>query len=199
MLNVNPVAQTGESGTTPQGNLAGFGTAHMSGKGFTYTCLEYGYMMFLVTTRADLTYQEGLEKMWGKSSRFEIMTPELESIGEQEIYNWELYYTDEANDLDGTNNGAVFGYTPRYEEYRYQKSQITGRFRSNATSTFDPWILSEEFGSLPTLSSSFLEENAPMSRIKATAGDPDYIFDSYFDCYVARKMKKFGIPGGLNF
>ena len=78
MLNVNPVAQTGETNTTPQGNLAGFGTASMSGKGFTYSCLEYGYMMFLVTTRADLTYQEGLEKMWGKSTRFQLMTPEPE-------------------------------------------------------------------------------------------------------------------------
>ena len=103
MLNVNPVAQTGETGTTPQGNLAGFGTASMSGKGFQASFVEFGYLQFFVVTRADLTYQEGIERMWTQSTRFDFFTPELESIGEQETYTYELFYTDETSGIDGRN------------------------------------------------------------------------------------------------
>jgi hypothetical protein len=171
----------------------------MSGKGFQASFVEFGYLQFFVVTRADLTYQEGIERMWTQSTRFDFFTPELESIGEQETYTYELFYTDETSGIDGTTNQTIFGYNPRYEQYRMQKSQITGRFRSNATATFDPWHLSRVFGSAPSLNSTFMEETAPMTRIKATSGDPDYLLDSYFDLVATRPMKMYGVPFRLSF
>ena len=201
-LATTPIAQTSASGqsgsSTPLGNLAGIGTAGDNGFGYSQSFVEHGYVMYFICARADLTYQEGIDRMWTKQTRYDLFMPELQGLGEQEIYNRELFYTDEASGVDGTNNSAVFGYIPRYDEYRFKNSKILGRFRSNATATFDPWHLSQEFGTLPTLNQTFLEENAPMSRIKATSGDPDYIFDSYIAQKCARPLTLYGVPGMID-
>ena len=194
-LNTTPIAQQSEAGTTPQGHLAGIGVAGGNDFGFSQSFVEHGYIMLFVCARADLTYQEGIERMWGKRTRYDMYTPELANIGEQEIYNYELFYTDESSGLTGTNNAGTFGYTPRYEEYRFKQSKIMGQFRSSAITTFDPWHLSQEFSSLPSLNQTFIEENAPMNRIKATSTDPDYIIDTFVQLKSARPMPLFGVPG----
>jgi len=192
MVNINPVAQTAPPTSeedSPQGNLAAFGTCSLHGHGFTKSFTEHGYIIGLVSTRADLNYQQGLNRLWSRSIRWDFYWPALSHIGEQAVLNLEIYAQGTSADTD------VFGYQERYAEYRYKPGLITGLFRSDATSTLDAWHLAQDFGSLPTLNSTFIVENAPMTRIKAVTDQPDFIFDSFFELTCARPMPLYGVPG----
>lgn len=190
MVNINPVAQTSPtSGTNALGDLAAFGTAHIHNHGFTKSFTEHGYIIGLISARADLSYQQGLNKLWSRQIRWDFYWPALAHIGEQAVLNREIYAQGTAADTD------VFGYQERFAEYRYKPSIISGLFRSTATLTIDAWHLAQNFGVLPTLNSTFIVENPPMSRVKATAADPDFIMDTYFDLKCARPMPVFGVPG----
>lgn len=191
-VNINPVAQTGETSTTAQGNLAGFGTVSGNGHGFRKSFTEHCVLIGLVNVRADLTYQQGLQRMFSRRTRYDFYWPALSHIGEQSILNQEIYFQGTASTGDDFD---VFGYQERYAEYRYKPSQITGLFRSGATGTLDPWHLSEEFGSLPALNSSFITEAPPVDRVIADSDEPHFIFDSYFDLKCARPMPVYSVPG----
>lgn len=192
---VNPVVQNAPkpaSGTTtPQGNLAGVGTIHAS-HGFTKSFVEHCYIIGLINVRADLTYQQGLDRMWSRQTKYDFYWPSLANIGEQAVLQKEIYCTGIPGDQD---DDKVFGYIPRYDEYRYNRSMITGKFRSTASGTLEIWHLSQEFGSAPTLDQTFIEENPPVSRIVAVDTEPQFIFDSYFSETWVRPMPVFGVPG----
>jgi len=189
-LNISPVAQTSSTdATTPQGNLAAVGTVGFNGHGFTKSFTEHGYIIGLACVRADLTYQQGLNRMWSREGRFDFYWPSLAHIGEQAVLNKEIYFQGSAADDD------VFGYQERFAEYRYKPSQITGAFRSNAAAPLDTWHLSQDFASLPVLGKTFIEENPPVDRVVAVPSEPDFIFDSYFSLQCARPMPVYSVPG----
>src|SRR4029453_11769813 len=124
-VGIHPVAQTSATGLTggsaPLGNLSAFGQALHSGHAFTYSATEHGYIIGLVNVRADLTYQQGLRKMWSRSTRYDFYYPVFAYLGEQAVLNQEIYITG----VTATDT-AVFGYQERWAEYRYLPSQITG-------------------------------------------------------------------------
>ena len=189
-ITINPVAQTAPTdATSPQGNLAGFGTVSATGHGFTKSFTEHGYIIGIVSARADLNYQSSLNRLWSRSIRWDFYWPALSHIGEQAVLNKEIYAQGTAAD------DLVFGYQERYAEYRYKPSLITGLFRSNATGTLDSWHLAQDFASLPTLNATFINETPPMSRIKAVVTQPDFIFDSFIQLHCARPMPLYGVPG----
>lgn len=188
-ININPVAQTGEAGTTPQGNLAGYGTLNMNGHGFTKSFTEHCYLIGLVCVRADLNYQQGMNRLWSRETRWDFYWPALAHIGEQAVLNKEIYADGSAND------DLVFGYQERYAEYRYKPSMITSAMRSAAAASLDTWHLAQDFGSLPVLGATFIEENPPVDRVTAVASEPDVIFDAYMDLTCARPMPMYGVPG----
>lgn len=186
---VSPIAQTSETNTTAQGNLAAMGTASIDGHGFTKSFTEHCLLLGLVSVRADLTYQQGLERMFWRSTRYDFFWPALAHIGEQSVLNGEIYY-------QGTSaDDSVFGYQERYAEYRYKQSKITGQFRSSHASSLDFWHMSQEFGSLPSLNSTFIVEDPPVDRAIAVPAEPHFLFDSYFKLTCARPMPLFGVPG----
>lgn len=189
-INISPVPQTSSTdATTPQGNLAGFGTVGFSNHGFTKSFTEHGHIIGLVSIRADLTYQQGLNRMWSRQDRYDFYWPALAHLGEQPVLNKEIYAQGTSVDND------VFGYQERYAEYRYKPSMITGAFRSNAAASLDTWHLSQDFQSLPTLNQTFIEENPPIDRVVATPDEPDMILDLYFDLKCARPMPIYSVPG----
>ena len=188
-VNITSVPQTSESNTTDQGNLAGFGTAGFSGHGFTKSFTEHCLIIGLVSVRADLNYQQGLNRMFSRRTRFDFYWPALSHIGEQEILNKEIFMDGSAND------DLVFGYQERFAEYRYKPSQITGQFRSNFAQTLDIWHLAQEFSTLPTLGDTFIKETPPIDRIIATPTEPHFLFDSYISLKCARPMPLYGVPG----
>ncbi len=189
---VSPVAQTSVTAGTPQGNLAAVGTVNMQGHGFSKSFTEHGVLLGLVSVRADLTYQEGLERMWSRSTRYDFYWPSLSHIGEQSVFNREIYMNGTSQDDD------VFGYQERYAEYRYKPSKITGQFRSGHAQTLDMWHLSQEFGGLPTLGDTFIQENPPVDRVIAVPAEPHFLFDSFFKLTCARPMPMYGVPGMID-
>jgi len=188
-MNVTPVPQTGETATTPQGNLAGYGVTSGSA-GFSHSFVEHGILICLISARADLNYQQGLNKMWSRQTRFDYYWPALSHLGEQAVLGQEIYF-----DTAGTGNSTVFGYQERYAEYRYKPGQITGTFRSTAATPIDQWHLAQEFGSRPTLNQAFIEENPPMTRIKAVTSEPDFLLNGYFNYNCTRPMPVYSVPG----
>jgi hypothetical protein len=188
-INVTSVPQTSESGTTPQGTLAAFGTATVNGGGFTKSFTEHCIVMGIASVRADLTYQQGLNRMFSRSTRYDFYFPALAHIGEQSVLNKEIYMQNTAADDD------VFGYQERWAEYRYKPSLITGKLRSNDAASLDAWHLSQEFGSLPALNQTFIEETPPMDRVVAVTTEPDFLMDCYFNLQCARPMPLYSVPG----
>ena len=195
-ITVNPVAQTSATGltggSTPAGNLAAIGTGLAQGHGFTQAFTEHGVLLGLVSVRADLTYQQGLRRMWSRSTRYDFYFPAFAMLGEQAILNKEIYVRGDAND------DLAFGYQERWAEYRYNPSLITGLFRSTSAGTIDPWHLAQKFTSLPTLNSTFIEDTPPVSRIVAVGAAADgqqFIFDSFFNIRAVRPMPLYSVPG----
>lgn len=196
-INSTPVASTTNnlSGTNPGdklGELGAYTTAGFSGHGFTKSFVEHGFIIGLVSVRADLTYQQGIPRHFLKQTRYDTYYPSLAHLGEQSITNAEIYYQNTADD------DLVFGYQERYAEYRYHPSRISGAFRSTAATPLDSWHLSQEFTSLPTLGNTFIQETPPMSRVQQVSTEPDFIFDSYTSLKCARPMPVWGVPGMID-
>ena len=196
-VTIQPIAQTsGSAGaggytSTPQGNLAAFGTALAHGHGFTQSFTEHGYVIGLISVRADLNYQQGLNRMWSRSTRYDFYWPVFQALGEQAVLNKEIYCTGTATDED------VFGYQERWAEYRYKPSLITGQLRSTFAQPLDVWHLAQDFGSLPTLNSTFIEDNPPVDRIVATTEQTgqQFVLDVLFSNKVARPLPMYSVPG----
>lgn len=194
-IQISQIPQSSASGTyaeTPQGNLAAYGTATAHGIGFTKSFTEHCILLGLVNVRADLTYQQGVNRMWSRKTRFDFYWPALAHLGEQAVLNRELY-------AQGTSDDDLtFGYNERFSEYRYKPSVITGALRSTAANPLDVWHLSQEFATLPTLSSQFIEDNPPIDRVVAVPGEPHFIYDSFIKLTCARPMPVFGVPGYID-
>ena len=201
-IGVQQVAQTSNDATNGSvGQLGGYGTAFGSSNGFVKSFTEHGFILGVWSARADLTYSQGLEKKWTRSTRYDFMHPILQNIGDQAVYTKELYCSDPATDTGSTgttDNERVFGYQERYADYKYINSKVTGLFRPNATASLEAWHLSEEFSggaSLPTLDQTFIESNTPVDRAIVTASEPHLIVDMYNNCQAARPMHIYSIPG----
>lgn len=191
MINVNPIAQTSATdNTSPQGNLSAYGVTASNFHGFTKSFVEHGYIIGFVCARADLTYQQGINKMWLRSTVYDLYWPTFAHLGEQAIELREIYA--QGTEADTT----VFGYQERYAEYRYKPSQITGKFRSSVTGgNLDVWHLSQFFNNAPTLNEEFIVENPPIERIIAVPSEPEFLLDIGFRYTTVRPMPMFGTPG----
>ncbi|QCQ84685.1 major capsid protein [Blackfly microvirus SF02] len=193
-LNVNPIAQTSNTATqpTPQGNLAAMGTFSNSRTGFTQSFTEHCLILGFVSVRADLNYQQGLNRMWSRNTRFDFYWPALSHLGEQTILNKEIYAQGNSTD------DLAFGYQERNAEYRYKPSIITGRMRSNSTLPLDTWHLAQNFSALPALNNTFIVENPPVPRVLAVLTEPQILYDGHFKLTCARPMPIYGVPGNID-
>ena len=191
MVNVNPIAQTSATdNTSPQGNLSAYGVTAAKFHGFTKSFVEHGYVIGFVCARADLTYQQGINKMWLRSTVYDFYWPTFAHLGEQAIELREIYAQ------GGKDDTIVFGYQERYAEYRYKPSQITGKFRSSVVDgSLDIWHLSQFFQNAPTLNEEFITEKPPIERIVAVTDEPQFLLDIGFRYTTVRPMPMFGTPG----
>lgn len=194
---VTPIAQTSMTtgAGTPQANLAAIGVLNEHGSQISKSFVEHGYLIILGSIRADLTYQNGLNRMWSRSTRFDFYWPALAHLGEQTVLNKEIYTQGIAADND------VFGYQERWAEYRYDPNLITGALRSTYSSgggTADPldmWHLAQEFTALPVLGKTFIEYNTPVDRVVAVTNEPQFVVDCFFKARYARVMPLYSTPG----
>ncbi len=191
-INVNPVATTTNSTGFKIGDLSGFVTASGQGMGFLKSFTEHCLILGIVNVRADLTYQQGIPRMFSRSTRFDFFWPALAHLGEQSVLNKEIFYNNDAND------DLVFGFQERYAEYRYKPSITTGHMRSTSDVSIDQWHLGIEFSTLPLLNATFIEDNPPFDRVIAVPSQPEFFGDFYFDFKCARPMPTFGVPGMID-
>ncbi len=196
-VNISPTPQQSAQGTPVEGDhlgkLAGIGT--VSGThSFSKSFVEHGVLIGICNVRADLTYSQGIDRMWRKSTRFDFFYPVLSGIGEQSVLNGEIWNDGSANDA------LIFGYQERYGEYRFQNNRLSALMRPDASGTLATWHLSEDFGSLPTLGATFITANlgVPLDRAIAVPSQPHFTADFYFDIKAARPMPVYGIPGNLD-
>jgi len=194
-VNVSPVAKTFTNDSADQytGQLGAFGTAAFTGHGFSKSFTEHSIIIGLINVRADLSYQQGLNKMWTRQTRFDFYWPTLAHLGEQAVLNEEIY-----NDVSSVMGGFskdVFGYQERYAEYRYKPSLITGKMRSNDAQSLDAWHLAQLYTGQPVLGPDFIVDNPPIDRVIAVPDEPHFIFDSIVENNCARVMPMYSSPG----
>ncbi len=195
-VNLTPVAVTAET-LGAVGDLHAFATASAVGRGWTKRFNEHGIVMGICSIRAELSYQQGMARRFARTSRLDYYWPDLAHLGEQVVESREIY-------LDGTGDPdlltgdySVWGYQPRYEEYRFRNSCITGQFRSTYADSLDIWHLGLDFDTRPVLNAAFIEENPPVSRVVILEDPvaPEFLLDAYFKVKMVRPMPKFGTPG----
>ena len=192
--NANPVAfsevlQTSGSSqaTTPQGNMSGHGISVGGGRRNRYFVREHGYIIGVQTIMPKTGYFQGIPRHWRKFDRFDHYFSQFAHIGEQPVYNWELFVDD-----DGQNDD-VFGYIPRYAEYKYIPDTVHGDFRT----TLDFWHMARKFATRPNLNAFFLEDLDDTTRIFVSPNDQQYYCHIYFDMRAKRPMPYFGVPKGV--
>ena len=195
---INPTVQTSGTSasgtTTPMGTLAGVGAGVARHHGFTQSFTEHGVILGLISVRADLTYQQGVRRMYSRETRYDYYLPAFAMLGEQAILNKEIYARGDSND------DSVFGYIPRWDELRYRPSMITGLFRSTATGTLDAWHLAQKFTALPTLNSTFIQDTPPVDRVLATSSQTgkQFLMDAFFRERLARPLPMHSVPGMID-
>ena len=197
-INVSPIPQTSRTVSSggdesPQGNLAAYVTSTGSTPGWIKSFTEHCVILGFACVRADLNYQQRLDRMWTRSTRWDFYWPSLAHLGEQTVLNQEINFRDDVNDED------VFGYQERWAEYRYKPSTITGKMRSPTggfTTSLDTWHLAQDFDAArPLLNAAFIEENPPVDRVIAVVDEPEFLFDAFFAYRCTRPMPTYSVPG----
>ncbi|AXH77536.1 MAG: major capsid protein [Microviridae sp.] len=206
-INITAVPQTSPpvtadiaTGSTRKGSMAAYGQV-VSKTGFNKSFVEHGYVIGIANVRSDITYQNQLHKMWTRSTRFDFYLPSLAHLGEQAVLNQELFY-DIENKIAGQMPDDVFGYQERWAEMRYKNSNVTGKFRSNATGTLDSWHLATAFqgggtNAIP-LNDQFIQDDPPIDRIIAVNTEPHIIMDGFVELKHARAIPAYSIPGMMD-
>lgn len=193
LINVNQVVQNSESATTPQGTTTAYSLTVDNHSDFTHSFVEHGFLIGLCVARYDHTYQQGLERFWMRKNRFDFYWPSLASIGEQPVYNYQIF----CQDSESANNG-VFGYQEAWAEYRYKPNRVAGEMRSGTAKSLDVWHLADKYAQLPTLSDTWIQEDKTnVDRCLAvTSKVSNQLFgDFYVRNICTRPMPLFSIPG----
>ncbi len=201
-VNAFPVVQVGaatDGFQTELGEIAAYATATHVGRGFVKTFTEHGLIMLIGSVRADLTYQQGLNRMFSRLTRLDHFTPDLQHLGEQPVLSREIYTDGTGDEGAQTGDWSVWGYQPRYEEYRHRQNIITGELRSTFAQSLDVWHVALDFSSRPVLNNAFIEENPPIDRITILQTEPQFIIDCFYKIRHVRPMAMFATPGLTRF
>lgn len=184
---ISEVLQTSESAETPQATMAGHALSAGSGRKFNYRCEEHGYIIGIQSIMPTTAYQQGIPRHFSRASHLDYAWPSFAHIGEQEIFNQEIFY-DEA---DGDVNNQVFGYIPRYSEYRYTPSRVAGEFRD----TLAFWHLGRIFENRPHLNADFIKCNPRTDIFAVNADDNQNLWcHTFHDVKAFRLLPKYGTP-----
>nr|CAI9750887.1 major head protein [Microvirus sp.] len=192
-ININQVVQTSSTdNTSPQGNTGAYSMTTLSRNMCTYSATEHGFVLGLAAIRVDHSYQQGLSRMWTRSTRFSYYDPMLANLGEQAVLNQEIYAQGNAQDEE------VFGYQEAWADYRYRTNMVTSEMRSNYAQTLDAWHYADKYNKLPTLSSTWIKEgteNIDRTLAVQSSNSHQFIANLYFDQTWTRPMPIYSIPG----
>lgn len=194
-INVNQVVQTSQTDTTTGqalGNTAAYSLTTCSKQMVDYAATEYGYIIGLAVVRVEHSYQQGLGTKWTRGGRFTYYDPRLAALGEQPVYNREIY-------ADGSEKDSqIFGYQEAWADYRYKPSYVTGEMRSNYKTSLDAWHYADDYDKLPTLSAGWIQEgreNIDRTIAVTSAVSHQFLCDFWFNETWFREMPIYSIPG----
>lgn len=194
-INVNQVVQTSQTDTTTGqalGNTAAYSLTTCSKQMVDYAATEYGYIIGLAVVRVEHSYQQGLATKWTRGGRFTYYDPRLAALGEQPVYNREIYAQGKAEDEE------IFGYQEAWADYRYKPSYVTGEMRSNYQTSLDAWHYADDYDKLPRLSAEWIQEgteNIDRTIAVTSAKSHQFLCDFYFTEDWYREMPIYSIPG----
>ncbi len=194
-INVNQVVQTSQTDTTTGqalGNTAAYSLTTCSKQMVDYAATEYGYIIGLAVVRVEHSYQQGLATKWTRGGRFTYYDPRLAALGEQPVYNREIYAQ------GTTEDNEIFGYQEAWADYRYKPSYVTGEMRSNYQTSLDAWHYADDYNELPRLSAEWIQEGQEnIDRTIAVTSNISHQFlcDFYFKEDWYREMPIYSIPG----
>ena len=157
-----------------------------------YAATEYGYIIGLAVIRVEHSYQQGLATKWTRKGRFTYYDPRLAALGEQPVYNKEIYAQGTAEDDE------IFGYQECWADYRYKPSYVTGEMRSNYQTSLDAWHYADDYNQLPRLSAEWIQEgtqNIDRTIAETSAISHQFLCDFYFNEEWYREMPIYSIPG----
>lgn len=189
MINISPVANTSDTAGADQGELRGIGTGVVNGHSWAKSFTEHGYIMGIMRARGDLSYFQGIDKLWTRSSRYDFFVPALANLGEQSVLNKELFVSN-----NSAIDDATFAFQERWAEYRTKMSRVSGKMNPDVTGSLSHWHLAEDFGTLPSLNVVFMHDATPMARITTVDDEPDFLMDLWFTYKWARPMPVYSIP-----
>lgn len=193
------LATAGGESQPPIGDMGGHGISVGKSNRFTYRCQEHGYVIGILSVMPQTAYQQGIDRLWSRINKYEYLWPELARLGEQEIKSKEVFFS--FNNADQGQNDELFGYTPRYAEYKFKNDRVAGDFRD----TLAFWHLGRIFTHRPILSSEFTtmfedtfegnSEEETYRRIFAVQDDTDYLWMQLFHRLTAKRpLPYFGVP-----
>ena len=194
-INVNQVVQTSKTDTTTGqalGNTAAYSLTTCSKQMVDYAATEYGYIIGLAVVRVEHSYQQGLATKWTRGGRFTYYDPRLAALGEQPVYNREIYAQ------GTTEDNEIFGYQEAWADYRYKPSYVTGEMRSNYQTSLDAWHYADDYSALPRLSAEWIQEgtqNIDRTIAVTSAKSHQFLCDFYFTEEWYREMPIYSIPG----
>lgn len=184
-ISFSEVMQTGQDfdANIGVGRLRGHGIAALRSGRFRRYFEEHGFLFTLMSIRPRSMYVNGQHRKWNRRTKEDHFTHELQDIGQQEVYNRELFTA------SGDTGNGIFGYQDRYSEYRHEPSTISGEFR---TTDANFWHFARVFASLPTLNQSFIEVVDSKRTHLVTTKDTLYVMVNN-SVQARRAVKKSGV------
>ena len=183
---VSEVLQTGETGTTPQGNLAGHGIMRTSGRIGKVRVEEWSIIMTLMSIMPEAVYNtQGVNRQWTPETKEDWYNPLFANLAEQPIYQAELY----ATGVESENN-TIFAYQGRWDEHRQKNNRTAGLMRTD----FDEWTLARQFTTAPVLNQSFIDCD-PENRFSAAPSEPAFIMNIGNTILATRPLPALASPG----
>lgn len=193
---INPVAQTSETADTPQGTITAFGVMPpTAGGSFTKSFDEHGYLMMIFNIRADITYSQGIDKMWSRKTRFDYYLPTFAHLGEEAVYQREIYVTPANLDSFETDGANILGYQERWYDLRFPLNQYTGLFQPQVATNLSAYHLGMHFEGEVTVDDEFMSDNPPIDRIVSVTNEDAFFVQSFFNHRMTRPMPMFSVPG----
>lgn len=189
-VKVGEILQT-SSNVTEQalGQRAGVGSAYGMTKAVSLKAPCHGFLFGILSIRPEATYQQGIDRMWTRQSIFDYAFPQFAQMGEQEILNKEIF-------AQGTSvDDQVFGYTPRYAEYKCGHTHVCGEFRKS----LDYWHFGRTFNNLPTLSKQFVQmDSVDYDPFNVISSQSEHVYiDLINRVHARRPLPYFGTPSIL--
>ena len=202
-INMDQVLQTSSTdAVSPQGNTAAFScTVDSEEDLFTHSFTEHGTLIGVACIRTDHTYQQGLNRMWNRKKWTDFYIPQFSNLGEQAILNKEIFAQGDEGVGGEKKDAEAFGYQECWADYKYMPSRISGEMRSTYSQSLDSWHYGDDYETLPTLSSGWIDETeANIDRtlsVQHTTSD-QFLADFYFDPVYIRPMPVYSIPATLS-